>query len=151
MENWNCCRECNHRDNMPSVSLNRCSHTSDLWSVRRVKRAPRKYDLNCMHMATTASISRLVVQYRRCEGLSALLQYATTRSWSFWIWLKTPPSPKLLASVSRMYCPVSVGSGRLSKQLVIRRKRLNNWSPTQTAHLYLSNAPMASRCLRISG
>ena len=129
MENWNCCRECNHRDNMPSVSLNRCSHTSDLWSVRRVKRAPRKYDLNCMHMATTASISRLVVQYRRCEGLSALLQYATTRSLSFWIWLKTPPSPKLLAS----------------------GKRLNNWSPTQTAHLYLSNIPMASRCLQISG
>ena len=77
---------------------------------------------NCKHMATTASISRLVVQYRRCEGLSALLQYATTSSRSSWIWLKTLPSPKLLASVSRTYCPVSVGKAKIGASISEARK-----------------------------
>ena len=104
-------------------------------------------------MATTASISRLVVQYRRCEGLSALLQYATTSSRSSWIWLKPPPSPKLLASVSRTYCPVSVGKAKIGASISEARKpgkQLNNWCPTQTAHLSPSNAPTASRHLQTS-
>ena len=94
-------------------------------------------------MATTASISRLVVQYRRCEGLSALLQYATTSSRSSCIWLKTPPSPKLLASVPECIVQSLLErpeSGRLSVKHAKLGKQLNNWCPTQTAHPSLSNA-----------
>ena len=62
MENWNCCRACNHLAIIPSVFLNQCNHTNDLSSLRRVNLAPRRYNRNWMHMATAASISRLVVQ-----------------------------------------------------------------------------------------
>ena len=45
--------------------------TSDLWSVRKVNLAPRKYEQNC----TIASISLFVVQYLCCDGHKARLQY----------------------------------------------------------------------------
>ena len=74
IENWNCCSVCNHRAIIPSVSLNRCSHTRDLWSVLSVNFAPRKYERNCIHIETAASISLLVVQYFRCDGRKPRLQ-----------------------------------------------------------------------------
>ena len=46
-------------------------------------------------MTTTASISSLVVQYRRCEGLSALLQYATSQLPVVLDLTQNPPSPQI--------------------------------------------------------
>ena len=72
--NWNWCNVCSHLAIMPSVSLKRCSHTNDLWSVHIVNLAPRRYERNCIHIETTASISLFVVQYLRCDGRRARLQ-----------------------------------------------------------------------------
>ena len=40
------------------------------------------------------------------------------------IWLNTPPRPKLLASVSKMYCPVSVGKARIGACISDARRTL---------------------------
>ena len=53
------------------------------------------------------------------------------------------------SSVSHIYVYMSVSIS--NHCWVSIAGRLNNWSPTQTVHLYLSNIPMAWRCLRISG
>ena len=67
IENWNCCRVYNHQAIMPSVSLKRCSHTRDLWSVWSVNLAPWKYERNCIHMETAVSISLTWTVDQTCD------------------------------------------------------------------------------------
>ena len=90
-ENWP--NNIYQRASIPSLFQNFCSHRSELWSVRRVNWAPRRYDWKWVHMTTATSISRRVVQYRRWDSLRLRLAYEITTSRSPWSWLRTPPPP----------------------------------------------------------